>query len=463
MSERVVVAAPPLGGSAEGVGFRLRAATALASLLAPLNSTLIAVGLPVIRADFGVGVGAMTLLVSIYLVAVAVTQPVGGRLGDAFGHLRVVAAGLVLLVACSLAAALAWDFSFLLVARAVQGIAAGLVAPNATAFLYKRVPVSQLGRAMGSNGAAIASGAAVGPLLGGALLSVGDWQLLFLANVPVALAALWLTLSLAPDAGAGRRALVIDLPSLGLLAAAFSGMVLLGAASRLGNPALLAAGFLLLPTAMGLYWLRFRRTGAGVVDLRLFGSRNYAAAASGTALANLVMYSVLIAMPVYLADVRGAADHTVALLLFSTSVCMLGIGPLAGNWSDRFGRRPLILAGSLVVLGSALGLTAVLYDPPLALLAVPLVFVGVGMGITSAPQSSTALEAWPRERAGSASGSVSMMRYVGSVTGAAMIAAVLGRHPGEADFRLLFLLLSGFAVANVTASLAVRDGPRRTV
>ena len=83
--------------------FELQASVALASLLTPLNSTVIAVRLPAIREHFEVGVGAMTLLISIYLVAVAVMQPVSGRFGDAFGSVRVMWVGLVLLIIFSVA------------------------------------------------------------------------------------------------------------------------------------------------------------------------------------------------------------------------------------------------------------------------------------------------------------------------------------------------------------------------
>lgn len=438
-------------------GFALASATALAALLAPLNSTLIAVGLPAIRSHFGVGVGPITLLISLYLVAVAVTQPVGGRLGDALGHVRVVRVGLVVVTVFSVAAAFAPSFWFLVLVRAVQGVAAGLVAPNATALLRKRTAPEHLGSALGWNGAAISAGAAFGPLLGGAALVIGDWQLLLLANVPLALLALGLNLRLQPDSGAGRRALSLDLRSLVLLTLAFGAMVLVGAASRMDNPGYAIAGAIVLPIAVGAYLLRYRRARAGVVDLNLFTRRNFAAASAGTGLTNLVMYSILVSIPVYFADVRGAADHTVSFMLFAMSVFMVGIGPVAGQLSDRIGRRPLIVAGAVVTLAAAVGLAAVLQSPPLLLILIPLSLVGAGLGIASAAQSSTALGAWPPERAGSAAGTYSMMRYVGSVTGTAIIAAVLGHHPGEADFRLLFLILAGFGVANVGVSWLVRE------
>ena len=444
-------------GQSRAAAFELQAAAALAALLTPLNSTMIAVGLPSIRSDFDVGVGAMTLLVSIYLVVVAVMQPVAGRLGDAFGSLRIMAAGLVLLIIASAASALAWTFPLLVGTRALQGLASALVMPTAIAFLRKRTPNERLGSVLGTNGAALSAAAALGPVIGGVLLLGGGWELLFVANIPIAgVSLLWL-LRLPADEGQGRGSFALDLPSLLLLAASFTGMVLLGTATRVDSPVVIVLGVAVLPLALLAYAWRYHRRGSGVVDLRLFGDGNFAAAAAGQALTNLVMYTILVSLPLYLSDLRGSSDQLISLVLFAMSAAMIVTSPLGGRLSDAWGRRPLVLAGSGVLLVAAIALAAVLDDPPLTLIVLPLLLVGLGMGITGAPRSSAALEAWPPERAGSVSGTFSMMRYVGSVTGAALIAGLLGSDPDEAGFRLLFAIMIGFAAANVLASSWLRD------
>ncbi len=445
------------------VPFRVQAPLSLASLLAPLNSTMIAVALPAVRSEFHVGVGALTWLVSSYLIAVAISQPVGGRLGDAIGHLRVVMAGLVALLVFSLAAAFAWSFLALVVFRALQGIGAAFVLPNALAFLRKQVPPNQLGAALGANNAAVSAGAALGPVVGGILLTAADWRWLFLANVPLSAIALWLVVRLPADAGLGRKALVIDLPSLLSVGGAFSGLTLLGTAARLHNPLLVAAGAGLLPLSLAGLVTRYRLRGTAIVDLRLFTRRNYVAAAAGVSLANLVMYSTLVAMPVYLGDLRHASDAAVAVLLFAMSVAMVGVAPLAGRFSDRAGNRPPLVAGALVLLVSSAMFALVLDEPPLFMLIGPLLLVGLGLGVSGAPQQSAALQAWPPSMAGSAAGTFSMMRYVGSITGTAIIAALLGAHPDEPAFRLLFTVLALFAVANLAAALSVAKSTPATL
>jgi len=425
---------------------------------------MIAVALPAIRSEFHVGVGALTWLVSSYLIAVAVSQPVGGRLGDAVGHLRVVTAGLVVLIVCSTAAAVSWNFASLVAFRSLQGIGAAFVMPNAVAYLRKQAAPGQLGSVLGTNGAAISAGAALGPIVGGLLLVLGDWRWLFVANVPVSVVALGMVWPARPDVGAGLRALRLDVVTLVALAGAFAGMTLLGSAVRLHSAVMVGAGLTVMPVSMAGYWLRYRQRGRAIVDLRLFTRRNYGAAAAGTALSNLVMYGALVAMPVYLADVRRLGDGAIGLLLFSMSVAMVAIAPFAGRSSDRVGSRPPIIVGAVALVVAAAALAVLIGGTTVAWLAGPLVLVGAGMGIAQAAQSSVALRAWPAAIAGSAAGTLSMMRYVGSVTGTAIIAAVLGSHPSAGNFQLLFAILAGFGVVNLGVALAIeRKRPAETL
>ena len=439
--------------------FEFQATVGLAAMLTPLNSTMLAVGLPSIRSHFDVGVGEMTLLISVYLVAVAAMQPVSGRLGDALGSTRVMVVGLVLLIAISAASALAWSFPSLILMRGLQGAATALVLPNAIAVLRRRTRSERLGTVLGMNGAALSIAAASGPVIGGALLLAGDWRLLFLVNVPLSVVAIAMLLRLSPDEGQGRQTLRIDLPSLGALVAVFASLVLIGSATRVENPAFLIAGGALLPLTIGAYWLR-SRWGGSIVQFRFFRAQNFRAAASSQALTNMVMYSFLVSLPLYLVDLRGVNDQVVSLVLFSLMAAMIAITPLGGALTDRVGRRPLLLGGGFAIAVATVALTLLFDDPPLAAIIGPLVLVGIGLGISGPARSSAALEAWPKNVAGSVSGTFSMMRYAGAIVGAAIIAALLGADPGEGAFRLLIVVLAGAAILNIFVSLEIHDRPK---
>lgn len=435
---------------------RLQVAVSLASVFGPLNSTMLAVALPRIGDDFGVGVGALALLVSAYLIATAVLQPASGRLGDALGHLRVVQAGLVVLVVTSIGAALAWDFTALVVFRSLQGVAAALTMPNVVAYMRKRVPAERLGGALGMNGALISIGAAGGPVLGGVLLALGGWELLFLANVPLGLLGLLTISRLEQDAGAGRRHFSLDWLSLAALTLTFAGLTGVGAAARSGEPLLLGLGTLAVIVGVAAYLARYRQRGGGVLDLRLFSRRNFLVASFLVLLSNLVMYTTLVAMPVYLSEVLDRGDAAIGLTLFAMSAALVVVSPASGRLADHAGDRMLVGIGGALLLASMIGLGLSVGRWDLGVLIAFLTLVGVGMGLCQAPQQSTALKAWPAEVAGAAAGTFSLMRYTGSITGAALLAAVLGAGEDVTDFRVLFALLTCIALLNLALAFGLR-------
>src|SRR2546427_7937663 len=167
----------------------------LGGILAPLNSTMLAVALPDLRRDFGIGHAEIAWLVSAYLIAMAVAQPLGGRLGDQLGRARVFRTGLLAFLVLSLACAAAPTFPVLILLRTSQALVGAAVIPNGMAMLRETVPFNRLGRSGGITGSVISLSAAVGPLLGAALLGLGSWRLLFLMNIPlVAVALISLTL-----------------------------------------------------------------------------------------------------------------------------------------------------------------------------------------------------------------------------------------------------------------------------
>jgi MFS family permease len=428
----------------------------LASIFAPLNSTMLAVALPDIRHAFSVGVGAATVLVSSYLVAVAVCQPIGGRIGDAIGHRRTIQLGLVILLAFSVLSAFAWTFPMLIVTRGLQGISAALIAPNAAGYIRKNVAPQRLGSVIGLNGAMIGAGAALGPVIGGLLLSLGSWRLLFLINIPLSIVAFASVLALKPDRGAGRAKLQLDTVSILALLAGFTGVTLVGSALRLGIPALTLAAIAIAVAGVAVYAYRYFSTGQGVVDLRLFTNRNYAATAMGTTLTNFVMYSTLIAMPLYLGDLEDMGDAAVGLSLFAMSFWMVVLSPFSGGLADRIGSRPMMSAGALCLVAASAGLTLGLGNVPVVAVLGLLLLIGIGMGLIGAPQQAIALKAFPPAVAGSAAGTFSMMRYVGSVAGAAVIAGSLGKHPGASEFHLLFGVITAMALVNMATAFAVR-------
>ncbi|MBF6599798.1 MAG: MFS transporter [Dehalococcoidia bacterium] len=450
---RPVAATTPAAVAPSGVALLL-ALSALGAVIAPLNSTMIAVALPEIRREFGLSHALAGWLISGYLIAMAVTQPVGGSLGDQVGRERVLRWGLVGCLVFSLGAMAAPTFAVLVSFRIAQAVAAAVLIPNGIALLRTAAPPEQLGRLYGINGSILSAAAAGGPLLGAGALALGSWRLIFLLNVPLVLLTLLLLARLRlPDMPRTTGATLDGIGSL-LFVALLTAVTLQLSSLRDGASVATVAGWIVTLAIGVLFVLRQRTTTRPAVEWALFRSRSYGAATGWILLTNLTMYTVLLMVPFFIRDVQGKSTQLSGLLLGAMSVLVALASPLGGRLSDVLGRRPLMLAGAAVALAGSLALLASLRtDTPAPLLAACLGVLGVGLGLGTGPAISAALEAAPVAAAGAASGTSSMMRYTGSIVGAGLLAGVLSNGGGAAGEIITFRVVTVAVV--VTAGAAV--------
>jgi EmrB/QacA subfamily drug resistance transporter len=438
----------------------LLATVSLGSILAPLNSTMLAVALPEIRRDFDIGHAEIAWLVSSYLIAMAVAQPIGGRLGDQLGRAPMFRSGLILFLVFSLACAAAPTFWLLLVLRTCQALVGAMAIPNGMAMLRESLPTNQLGRSGGFTSSAISVSAGIGPLLGAGLLAFGTWRLLFLVNIPIVAAGL-ICLWILDYKGTGVRSRVsLDLVGAASLAVALVCItVLLSGLSGEQSPAVLGVAAL----AFGVFGFIFVRRQFSVetpmAEWRLFRIRSYFGATMYILLGNLVMYTTILTIPFFVEEVQGKSEAVTGTLLACISLPMTVLSPIGGRLSDTHGRRPFVTAGSLLlVLAMALLLAVIDESVPYPVLAGALIGLGIGMSVSFGPSGAAAIESTPRDMAGTAAGTNSMMRYLGSIIGAGVLGAILSTEsdaPELAVFRLIFVVLLLMACLAVACSFLV--------
>lgn len=437
----------------------LLTAVCIGGLLAPLNSTMIAVGLPAIRDEFTIGHAEIAWLASVYLIAMAVTQPIGGRMGDQLGRSLVYRGGLAAFLVASLLAAVAPNYALLMVFRTAQSIAGAVVIPNGLAMLRESVPGRRFGRSTGILSTASALAAAIGPLLGALILTAGSWRLLFLVNLPLVAIAFGAHSFLRYASRRSEATFRLDVPGVLAFAVLLAVLTLFLGSLRSGGlllagPAI--AGALLLA---GFIW-RQRQSRWPIAEWPLFRIRGFSGASSYILLNTLVMYTLLLTVPFFTEELQGRESIYGGAILGLHAICMAVGAPIGGRLSDGLGRRPPVVMSSLLLLGgSGFLAVAVSRDMGFALLAAPLAVIGIGLGMGHSAASAAAIEAAPRSLAGGAAGTSSMMRWLGAVLGIALLGTILNTGddgaPGLALFRAVFLVLTAASAAACVFAMMV--------
>jgi MFS family permease len=444
-----------------GVRGRLIGTLALGTSLNPLNSSMIAVALAQLQTDFGVGVATSSWLVSGFYVGAAVGQPLMGRLVDQLGARRLFLAGLLLVLVASALTPFVPGFWWLVALRVVQAFGTSTAYPSALVLIRAatpgdRPPTSGLGAITVAN----SSSAALGPVLGGFLVSAAGWQAVFLVNVPFTVVGLLLAWRLLPrdrperTGGTARLLTDLDLPGVALFSATMV-TLLLGVLSFASTPhwwLLVVAG------AAGLVLvLRERATASPFLDVRgLVANRALTSVLVQQGVINLVFYCTFFALPLWLERVRGYSSDQAGLFILPVAGLGVLTVPLAARLVRARGSRSALLLGSAVLL-VATGAIQLLGDATPALLIVAFgLLLGVPNGFNNLGLQTALYEAAPGGRTGSAGGLFQTFRYLGAISATATIGVVFDRNLSSAGLHELGLLMTGAAVLVLALALLVR-------
>ncbi|MCB9957724.1 MAG: MFS transporter [Rhodospirillaceae bacterium] len=441
---------------------------AAAMLLASLGISVATVALPTLARAFATSVSAVQWVVLAYLLSVTVAIVMGGRLGDLFGHRRVLLVGLALFAAASAVAAAAPTLGVLIAARAAQGIGGAVLMALPLSIARDTVAADRTGAAMGLLGSMSAIGTALGPSLGGALIAWQGWRAPFLLLAVLAVVVLGLALrDLPPPAPreAPRRPR-LDRAGTLVLAASLTAyaLAMTGAVPWVGSGALLA----IAAAGVGLFVIVERRAAAPLVHLPVLRERRIAASLFMNLLVSAAMMATLVVGPFYLTFVLGLNEALVGLVMAAGPAISALSGVPAGRVTDRFG-APRILAFGLVEMMAGFVCLALLPN----LLGVAGYLVSLALltpgfqGFLAANNTATMVAAREDQR-GMISGLLGLSRNLGFMTGASALAAVFAAAAGVEDvaqataeavssgFAATFLVAAALMAIALLAALAGR-------
>lgn len=459
--------------------WRILAVTLVVGFMSLLDVTIVNVAIPSIQSGLDASASTVQWVVSGYALAFGLTLVAGGRLGDAYGRRRLMLGGLVGFVPASAAVGLAPTAELVIVARLLQGAAAGILTPQSSGLIQELFSGAERGRAFGYFGLTVSIASAAGPLLGGLIIAAAGpelgWRLLFLINVPIGLVAMVAVARLVPpreDDGTPDRIDVAGAVLLGLsVLCLLYPLVSIEAGRRL--PLVLLVGVPLFAYAFGRWEHRLVRRGhAPLLDLELL--RRLPGYSSGMLIGTLYFTGftgVFLTASVWLQDSREVSALHAGLLLTPFALGSAISSPLAGRFVDRVG-RPLTVVALATMMAAVAAAAAVgpgrTTDELVWALAPFLFLAGLGGGAVVSPNITLTLSEVPPRMGGAAGGALQTGQRIGSSIGAALLMTVYqvvtSEHGGDAGFRAaLGTALAVLVLALAAAVAAWRTGRRVAV
>jgi MFS transporter, DHA2 family, methylenomycin A resistance protein len=437
------------------------AAMSLGYAVVQLDVSIVNTALANIGASLGGGVTELQWVVSAYTIAFAALILTAGALGDRGGAKRTFLAGFAVFTAASLACALAPTAAMLIVARGVQGIGAAILVPNSLALLnhaYADADKRARAVAIWASGASLALTA--GPLAGGSLIALFGWRSIFLVNLPIGFAGLWLAWRYAQETPpSSHRAL--DLPgqalaifALGCLAAS----IIEGGARGWGD-GWVVAGFGLAAALVGLFLLQERRARQPMLPLALFRERMFSLMSLVGLLVNVPFYGLIFVLSLYFQQINGFSPLVTGLAFVPMMGAVFLTNLAAAGATRRFGPLAVVSAGLAIVAAGTVALVGIGRGTSYWIIWPQLVAVGGGLGLLVPPLTSTLLGSVEKKVSGLAAGVLNSARQTGSVLGVALLGSLVAQAntfiPGAREALLISTpLLLGAAI--LTMVLGVR-------
>jgi EmrB/QacA subfamily drug resistance transporter len=408
--------------------------TSLALFMAVLDNLVVLFALPSIQADLNASVQELEWTVNAFTLTFAVALLPAATIGDRFGRRKVFAIGTAVFTVASLACALAPSIEALLIARAVQGLGGAVITPLSLTILSVAFREERRGLAIGAWSGIAGLAVALGPMVGGAVVTGFSWNWIFWINVPVGVVVVpFVLLKLRESFGPSMR---LDLVGLGLVAAGCFGVVFgVIRASSAGWTSLQVLGPLLIGLILlgAFVWWELRAS-APMLPMHLFRSRAFSAANGASLCMYFGMFGSIFLLAQFLQIAQGYSALEAGLRSLPWTGMTIFVAPIAGIIAERIGGRPLMVIG-LALQAIALAWIALIIDPevPYGQILGPFIVCGIGMSLFFAPVAIVILGAVGLEQEGVASGANNAIRELGGVLGIAVMTTIFAAHGSYAS------------------------------
>ncbi|MBB2974815.1 DHA2 family lincomycin resistance protein-like MFS transporter [Microbacterium endophyticum] len=410
-----------------------------AAFVAILNETTMSIAIPHLIDDFGITAVAAQWLTTAFMLTMAVVIPITGFLLQRFTTRAVFIAAMSLFSAGTTIALFAPTFEFLLAARVVQASGTAIMMPLLMTTLMTVIPAHARGRMMGRVSIVIAFAPAIGPTLSGLILDTLSWRWIFGIILPIALASLFVGSRWIRNIGETRRA-PIDVPSVILSAFGFGGLVfglsqIGGAEAHGGDSAAASASTasLVISLAIGVIslgifvWrqLRLQRTDNALMDMRVFRVSNFTLCVIYLAVMSMAFFGAITILPLYAQGPLGMSALDSGLIVLPGAIAMGLAAPVVGRLYDRWGTKPLLIPGAILIVGTLWTFTTLTDSTPVWFLVLAQGLLSVGLALSFTPLFTASLGSLNPKMYSYGSAVVNTIQQVAGAAGIAVMITVM--------------------------------------
>ncbi|RJQ29385.1 MAG: DHA2 family efflux MFS transporter permease subunit [Peptococcaceae bacterium] len=407
------------------------------AFMAILDGSIVNVALPRFMSIFGSGADEIQWIMTAYLLVSGVVVPITGYLGDRYGNKTIYIFSLAFFTVGSVLCSLAWGTDSLIATRVIQAIGGGMIMPVSMSMIFFIVPRDKIGMALGVWGISAMAAPSIGPTLGGYLVDNFSWHFIFLINIPIGIAAIFLALAALKETPR-RKDLKPDVPGMILVTAGcFALLLALSEGQDRGWASLYIVNLLVVAVfSFILFVLWEMSVPEPLLDIRLLQNRIYTISLIGTGILTVGLFAAIFMIPLFAQIIQGYTPMQTGLMLMPMAVTTGILMPVSGRLFDKIGALPLCLVGLVIAAVATYQLHTITVETSFRQLQWMLVERAIGLGLAMMPISIAGMSTVPHFLVGRASAMGNLVRQVAASFGIAYLTYFMLHRQAEHAARM---------------------------
>lgn len=404
----------------------------IGTFMAVLDSSIVNIAIAKMMTVFGVSVADAQWIITCYTLTMGSVIPLTGYLNDRFGSKTMYIFAMATFTIGSLFCGMAWSNNSMIVARIIQGIGGGMIMPLGMTILYSTFPKEERGMALGFYGIAAMAAPTIGPTLGGYFIEYVNWRLIFTLNIPIGIIgvlASWILLKPSPK----NNNIAFDY--IGFVTSAVGLVFILYVFGEgtvvwdIKNVLMIIIGVF----SFILFIINELTHPQPLMDLRVFKYIPFSVSMIISCFTTMAMFGVVFIMPLFLQNLKGYSPIETGLVMLPSAVALGFMMPIGGKLGDKFGAKPLIIVGSIIMAIATYWLASINLETSMAKISLLLIFRSLGLGLSMMTASTEGMNSVPHHLISRATAINSTVRQIASSISITLLVGVMN-HQSNISF-----------------------------